>query len=151
MSESAGVVPRIDETDTEIELSAQDLLALSDLAHVEEHATSSVLQPSKPTQSAAPHKLGLPLLLIAAVVVVGTTYVVTTSDGANHFAANNSQQIAQPEGPAPQQFAESEPVRFANPFDADEVFEFPPGTTEAQARDVVADVLLKRAISRQKT
>jgi hypothetical protein len=42
-------------------------------------------------------------------------------------------------------------VRFANPFDADEVFEFPPGTSQSQARDAVADVLLKRAVSRQKT
>ena len=151
MSESAGVMPRIDETDTEIELSAQDLLALSDLGQVEEHATGSAPQPSKPAPGASPHKLALPLSLIAAVGVVGATYVVTSSDGATPSVANISQPMAQSEWPAPQQLAESEPVRFANPFDADEVFEFPAGTTETQARDAVADVLLKRAISRQET
>lgn len=151
MSESAGVMPRIDETDTEIELSAQDLLALSDLGQVDDQATSSAPQPSKPAQSASPHKLALPLSLIAAVGVVGATYVVTSSDGATPSVANISQPMAQSEWAAPQQFAESEPVRFANPFDAEEVFEFPPGTTETQARDAVADVLLKRALSRQET
>ncbi|GFE91728.1 hypothetical protein [Steroidobacter agaridevorans] len=151
MSESAGVIPRTDETDTEIELSAQDLLALSDLEHVEEQATSPAPQPSKPAKSASPNKQGLILSLIAVVGIVGATYVATSSDGANPSVANPSQQMALSERPAPQQFAESKPVRFANPFDADEVFEFPPGTTETQARDAVADVLLKRAISRQET
>ena len=40
------------------------------------------------------------------------------------------------------------PMRFANPFDASEVFEFPPGTTEMEARDAVASLLLERAESR---
>ena len=40
------------------------------------------------------------------------------------------------------------PVRFANPFDASEVFEFPPGTSKADARDAVANLLLERARSR---
>ena len=41
------------------------------------------------------------------------------------------------------------PVRFANPFDATEVFEFPPGTSEAEAHDAVADLLTKRAQDRE--
>jgi hypothetical protein len=150
MSESVGVL-RIEETDAEIELSAQELLALSAQKHVDEHATSSAEQPSSAAKSASPQKLGLPLSLIAAVTVVGTTYVVTSSDGANQSTANALQPIAEAEWPAPQQFAEGKPVRFANPFDAEEVFEFPAGTTESQARDAVADVLLKRALSRQKS
>jgi hypothetical protein len=40
-------------------------------------------------------------------------------------------------------------VRFVNPFDATEVFEFPPGTTEAAAHDAVASLLIKRAQERQ--
>lgn len=43
---------------------------------------------------------------------------------------------------------ESLPVYFRNPFDATEVFEFPPGTSQAEARDAVADLLLKRARER---
>lgn len=149
MSESTGVIPPLDETDTEIELSTQELLELSDHKQVDPPATSSVSPPSRPAKNASAHKLGLSLSLIAAVGFVGTSYVVTSSDGANEPTANTSQQLAQ--WTAPQEFAERKPVRFANPFDADEVFEFPAGTTETQARDAVADVLLKRAMSRQKS
>ena len=47
--------------------------------------------------------------------------------------------------------AEQPPVRFANPFDKSEVFEFPAGTTRTQARAVVADLLLQRAMERQQS
>jgi hypothetical protein len=48
--------------------------------------------------------------------------------------------------PAP---AERLPVRFTNPFDASEVFEFPPETSVTQAHDAVADLLLQRARDRR--
>jgi hypothetical protein len=41
------------------------------------------------------------------------------------------------------------PVRFTNPFDTSEVFEFPPGTSETAARDAVAAFLIQRARERQ--
>jgi hypothetical protein len=47
-----------------------------------------------------------------------------------------------PTSPAP------EPVRYTNPFDASEVFEFPPGTTQVEARDAVAHLLVQRARDR---
>ncbi len=40
------------------------------------------------------------------------------------------------------------PVRIKNAFDATEVFEFRPGTTESEAREAVADLLLNRARER---
>ena len=40
-------------------------------------------------------------------------------------------------------------VRFSNPFDASEVFEFPPGTSDEQAHQSVAAILLQRAHDRQ--
>jgi hypothetical protein len=40
------------------------------------------------------------------------------------------------------------PVRFANPFDASEIFEFPAGTSEAAAHQSVAELLLQRARER---
>jgi hypothetical protein len=43
---------------------------------------------------------------------------------------------------------ESEPVRIRNPFDASEIFEFPPGTSQADARESVAAALLERARDR---
>jgi hypothetical protein len=39
-------------------------------------------------------------------------------------------------------------VRIKNPFDKREVFEFPPGTSKAEAQDAVAKLLLERAIER---
>jgi hypothetical protein len=45
--------------------------------------------------------------------------------------------------------AEAEPVRVTNPFDAKEVFEFSPGTTQDAAREAVAEILMKRAMARQ--
>jgi hypothetical protein len=44
---------------------------------------------------------------------------------------------------------EPPPVRFINPFDATEVFEFPAGTPQSDARQAVAEFLLKRARDRQ--
>jgi len=41
------------------------------------------------------------------------------------------------------------PVRIRNAFDAMEVFEFPPGTPESEAREAVAELLLSRARSRR--
>jgi hypothetical protein len=40
------------------------------------------------------------------------------------------------------------PVRFANPFDSTEVFEFAAGTTRAEARNAVAKLLTERAQER---
>ena len=42
-----------------------------------------------------------------------------------------------------------EPVRYVNPFDKKEVFEFPAGTSKAEARDAVAELLYERAQERQ--
>jgi hypothetical protein len=51
-----------------------------------------------------------------------------------------------PAGPAEPQGA---PVRIKNAFDATEVFEFPPGTTESESREAVAELLLSRASDRR--
>lgn len=40
-------------------------------------------------------------------------------------------------------------VRVMNPFDATEVFEFPAGTSDAEGREKVAQILLQRARKRQ--
>ncbi len=41
------------------------------------------------------------------------------------------------------------PLRLRNPFDKSETFEFPPGTTTAEARQSVAELLLQRARDRR--
>ena len=44
--------------------------------------------------------------------------------------------------------ADSEPMRIKNPFDRTEAFEFPPGTSEAEAREAVTKLLMERAHDR---
>ena len=44
--------------------------------------------------------------------------------------------------------ADSEPIRIKNPFDRTEAFEFPPGTSEAEAREAVTKLLMERAHDR---
>ena len=39
-------------------------------------------------------------------------------------------------------------MRVKNPFDATEVFEFPAGTTTAEARKKISELLLQRAVDR---
>jgi hypothetical protein len=46
------------------------------------------------------------------------------------------------------QVSQSPPVRVKNPFDPQEVFEFPAGTTRAEARQKVSELLLQRAVDR---
>jgi hypothetical protein len=53
--------------------------------------------------------------------------------------------ISAPEPPEPQ----GSPVRITNAFDATEVFEFPHGTSESEAREAVAELLLSRARERR--
>jgi hypothetical protein len=45
--------------------------------------------------------------------------------------------------------ADRPPTQIANPFDASEVFEFPPGTPKDAARESAADMLLERASERR--
>lgn len=151
MSESKGAIPGTDDTDTEIELSTQDLLELSEPKQVEKPAIGRALPAAEPVKRASPRKLVLSLALTVTAVAVAVMYVTSSSGSASQSAATTTQQVAQLDEPAPQPMADNQPVRFVNPFDANEVFEFPAGTTQAQARDAVAEVLMERAISRQKT
>lgn len=41
-----------------------------------------------------------------------------------------------------------EPLRIANPFDSTEIFEFPAGTSEADAQEAIAGFLIERATRR---
>ena len=62
--------------------------------------------------------------------------------------ASTSSMSAQREWSAVPGVSVGEPLRVANPFDASEIFEFPAGTTEADAREAVAGFLIERATRR---
>jgi hypothetical protein len=97
------------------------------------------------------------IVAIAAVVAIRYWPITRTPEPATTPAAPAT--ITAPvRGPAPHpapeppgtEFASTDPppVRFANPFDSSEVFEFPAGTSYVEARDQVAQVLLARAKER---
>lgn len=56
--------------------------------------------------------------------------------------------LAQPQVSQVAQVAQDPPVRVRNPFDPQEVFEFPTGTTRAEARQKVSQLLMQRALER---
>jgi hypothetical protein len=76
----------------------------------------------------------------------------TAGVGANEHAlgtAGASEPSSPAAGTAQPEGSPDLVVRFKNPFDASEVFEFPPGTSVAEARQSVAEVLLERARDRR--
>jgi hypothetical protein len=93
-----------------------------------------------------------------AVVGTAVAAALVVAGSIAHLAATQSRAPAvlvqaSPEPPPtlPAQLpapVAQEPVLLENPFDRSEVFEFPPGTSESEARDAVAKLLFERAQSR---
>ncbi len=156
------------EADTvEMQLSPDEILSLTTLQ--EECSTSSIDRPALPAPSAVPavrNGFRLPNVTrdpkppsvwratapgLSLAVLVGAWAIQFTSPqpaAVNKVTANATPlpaARASPPLPAPSVAA---PVRFANPFDASEVFEFPAGTSATEAHDAVADILLQRARER---
>lgn len=127
-----------------------------------EHGNVSVARPLRKSQ-----RFALAFSVAAAVVGMlgGLAYLVT--EGARHplpvVADTGSRPTVTSGAPksvpassvpasalAPASPATPDaPVRFKNPFDASEVFEFPAGTSRAEMRDAVAELLSQRALERQ--
>ena len=86
-----------------------------------------------------------------SAVTSGITYLATARAPADISAEPQgfSQALATPPRPQPVTLPPEELVKIANPFDATESFEFPPGTSLEDARQAVADFLLNRARARQ--
>ena len=85
--------------------------------------------------------------------------MVTLASGAIAYVATNPQELARaaaisparaiaPTAKIPPPPLQAEPVSYTNPFDATEVFQFPSGTSETEARQLVAVLLTERARER---
>jgi hypothetical protein len=91
----------------------------------------------------------VPALVIGAMLVSSSLYLYwTPAPPVKTAAIELPPPVVAPEPPPPPQPV-VEPVRFANPFDKTEVFEFPHGTSKAEAREAVASLLMQRARERQ--
>jgi len=109
---------------------------------------------SKPLQNWAPEVQSQGWLAI--ILQIGAA---TLASGAIAYVATNPQQLTRTSAaaaalaPAPKITAppppQAQPVTFKNPFDASEVFQFPSGTSEAEARQSVAEILIQRARERK--
>ena len=151
----------------ELELTPEQVLALSHGAETAHAHTATTLSPSAParpaaaaakprTQSGGASRFRFwPLGLTAAVVGLSATIAWWSAlpdpadpDPPVVVAATPDPPAAVPAPPPPVQ-EQGPPVRVKNPFDSSEVFEFPAGTTQAEARDAVAELLMQRALERR--
>jgi len=89
--------------------------------------------------------IALPLVL-AAIAAGYALYSETVSSDAPRATTSNAP--SRQELSSMQSATLDEPLRVANPFDASEVFEFPAGTSEADAQEAVAGFLIERAARR---
>ena len=156
---AVGLIVPEDEDTIELELSEEQMQALSRAGTVEQLSDRPAELANIPSSNARrrnPRSRATPLLGIAVAsgLLSGFAYLAITRKTPVHVAQAPT-PVAQemtPGSPASEEsppLVTSEPVRFRNPFDAGEVFEFPPGTSKAEARDAVAELLLRRALDRQ--
>ncbi|MEP7245174.1 MAG: hypothetical protein ABI885_16060 [Gammaproteobacteria bacterium] len=176
-------VPVTSDDDTvNLELSAEDLLRLSDAAQesIPDIAPVTVLRGLSPGASLlsemnsqaddAPRaqgqengfarrfqrvpfvQIGGVLSLVTLAVLWGSAVYVSKSRARTTHAdveVATLSPVPVVVAAAPTAATNTEVVRFSNPFDAQEVFEFPPGTSEAEARERVAAMLTQRARERE--
>jgi hypothetical protein len=166
------VSPTLEEDTLEIQLSPEDLLGLlraSDMAQLAAANATPILTPTAPPAAPARTRLqrgsvksighaswrpvrqwsgaavcyGIFILFAwwgSSVMVGPQNPSATVMKSANAAVAAQPMSASTLQAPA---------VRIANPFDATEVFEFPAGTSDADSRAKVADMLLQRARERR--
>jgi hypothetical protein len=126
--------------------------------------TDSTL-PSMPSQTTSTHNsaslargalagVAGALVIVVAIASVSTARLTTAAKPSPPpetrkvvAAAVATPPPATPE-PSQPAVAQAQPLRYKNPFDKSEVFEFPAGTTLEEARASVADLLRQRAQDR---
>ena len=137
---------------TEVELSADDLQGLAPVAAgLPTAATSVALERASvgPTARSTmgfsgPKSVGLLAAVLVATIAVSAQFNRPSRAGNSpEFAWTPiSTRVGAPTD------AQTSPTLFTNPFDETEVFELAPGLSQEQARQIVADMLIKRARER---
>jgi hypothetical protein len=143
-------VRRLEADDTvEIALTAEDTLALSQAAE-ERQAVAIRGESASATGTYLPRQYLRPdrWLLVLPSALLGMAIGVALGIAADRM---HTVRIETPQAATLPAESREPPVRFRNPFDASEVFEFPPGTSDDSARESVAALLLQRARDRHAT
>jgi hypothetical protein len=122
--------------------------AAAPLPTSQERSLGSNEQSRKPLR---PGRVGLLVrVLLQVALLVGITYVRQIGEEPIRVAPKVDSELARvgeeraPTAPS----ADSEAMRIKNPFDRTEAFEFPPGTSKAEAREAIAKLLMERAHDR---
>ena len=140
----------------ELELSAQQALSLARADATMPPPVATVKRSLLPTLPLPEDRRGgwsAVIFSIAATSILsgGIVYLATTPAEPLRVSGNTVvRSAAAAETPLPPS-VDSMRVKFINPFDGTEVFEFPSNTSETEARQAVAHILLQRAHERQKT
>lgn len=106
-----------------------------------------------PHQTAWLRRARWPLVLTASILaIVAIVWTTATRRAPEQPPARAPVVVRVPPASAPLAAVPAEPapppVRFTNPFDRSEVFEFPSGTSLAEARQLAAQLLARRAQER---
>ena len=143
----------------ELELNPDEMRALTRAAALrQEGATRPIDPPARPSPvtPAAACELNRVAVQIAvaitlAVAEVGGVWRLSSVSYAPVPTTAAAAEVRVPAGQPSALIPPSEGARmmFTNPFDPSEVFEFPAGTSETEAHDAVADLLLQRARERR--
>lgn len=161
------------EDSVDIELSARDLLELSAPAIAQQPSIPSGQDSGKtfatkiqPPETTPPNRKAISTRAWNAprlAMIAGGAFAAIAVGSVVRYESAASVEMSQPSSIPPAGIAQADafgsedqaatatqaaPVRITNSFDKSEVFEFPPGTSESDARAAVADLLLKRAIER---
>lgn len=140
----------------ELELSAQQALSLARADAAMPSPVATVKRSILPTLAVPADRRGgwsAVIFSIAATSILsgGIVYLATTPAEPLRVSGSTAvRSAATAETPLPPS-VDSMRVQFINPFDGTEVFEFPSNTSETEARQAVAHILLQRAHERQKT
>lgn len=149
-----------DEALTEVEFDAEQLASLTKARSASEPVGTVTVSPAPargdhaPNASARKSSRWKP---IAAIASLGSVLALSAIVGYEGLRSSPQPPppppVVQLEEPPPRSatapVSNAEPVRVRNPFDRNEVFEFPPGTTPEAAKSAMADTLLERARERQ--
>jgi hypothetical protein len=147
----------------EAEMNAGDLRRLTDdflgkpadMPASGQHAAPAPPAAIKARSASRPRNLRPALMVFSSVALVGVIAAAATLRESDKRAALPPPPpavvpVAAP--PPPVETAEvappPEPVVLVNPFDKTEKFTFPPGTSKADAREQMANLLLQRAVER---
>jgi hypothetical protein len=132
----------------EAEMDAHELLGLGPTEQA-----SPTPKKAAPRAAARTSRVRAPLMILCGIAVAGTIAAAVLHQSEPDFDPGMLVVSLPPPPPLPLEavnLAPPEPeVVLTNPFDRTEKFTFPPGTSKADAREQMANLLLERAIGRK--